>query len=85
MSEITQDQLTYIRTNHIDDKMRSIGLNISDLTKEQATKIIANHKSSLKQTTKKSSTSSIDFDKLLGRSPDYDRYPGCGYDRSWCG
>lgn len=50
MSEITQDQLTYIRTNHIDDKMRSIGLNISDLTKEDAMIIINNHKSSFIQT-----------------------------------
>lgn len=85
MDKITQNQLTYIRTNHIEDTLNSIGLNASNLTKEQAIKIIANHKSSLKQTTKESPTSSTDFDKLLGRSPDYDKYPGCGYDRSWCG
>lgn len=85
MSKITQNQLTYICTNNIDNMLHSIGLNASDLTKEQAIKIIANHKSSRKQTTKNSSTSSTDLDKLLGRSPDYDRYPGCGYDRSWCG
>ena len=30
-------------------------------------------------------TTSTDFDKLLGRTPDYEKYPGCGYDRSWCG
>lgn len=28
---------------------------------------------------------STDLDKLLGHKPDYERYPGCGYDRSWCG
>ena len=85
MSTITQKQLIYIRTNHIEDTLHSIGLNASDLTKEQAIKIIANHKSSLKQITKKSSTSSTDFNKLIGKSPDFDTYPGCGYDRSWCG
>lgn len=32
-----------------------------------------------------STHSNTDFDKLLGRSPDYEKFPGCGYDRSWCG
>ena len=30
-------------------------------------------------------STSTDLDKLLGQKPDYERYPGCGYDRSWCG
>ena len=29
--------------------------------------------------------SSEEFDKMMGRSPDFEKYPGCGYDRSWCG
>ena len=91
MSEITNKQVIYIQTNHIDNILHKIGLDVNDLTKEQAIKIIAKHKA--KQQTKvkqqsnekSSSFSSTDFDKLMGRSPDFDRYPGCGYDRSWCG
>lgn len=30
-------------------------------------------------------STSTDLDKLLGQKPDFERYPGCGYDRSWCG
>lgn len=30
-------------------------------------------------------STSVELDKLLGRIPDYEKYPVCGYDRSWCG
>lgn len=91
MSEITKKQLAYIHVNHIEHTLRTIGLKPTDLTKKQAKIIINNHKEKLKKQQKSACSSSTDFssstdlEKLLGRIPDYDRYPYCGYDRSWCG
>lgn len=80
MKRITKKQLKYLYTNHINDKLNSIGLSVNDLTKKQARKIIANHKANKQKTSaNRCSLSSAEI-KLTE-----DIYHGPRFGRSWCG
>lgn len=93
---MTEKQKNFIRNHGLDIKISLLGLNPDSLTVQQASDIIAKfykdqekHNKMSKpvmSTQEKSIQEKEDeLDKLFGQKFDYDRYPECGFDRSWAG
>lgn len=85
---MTEKQKKFMSAHGLIEKLRNIGLNPDTLSTAQASDVIAKFYADQKAA-EEYEKNKIEQDrylmKELGQIPDYDSYPGCGYDRSWVG
>lgn len=85
---MTDKQKQFMLSHGLIGKAKDLGLNPDSLTVAQASDIIAKFykdQASKKQRAVTQSERNDELNRFLGIKPDWDRYPECGFDRSWAG